>query len=131
MKTVLITGFEPFGGESVNPSWEVFSGLDNAIIGGCRVVARQLHADGALGGVDDGDLLAGGLIFRGVESHGAPPLFSATRTAGGRKGGKLKDWHPVDLGAVVLNDIIDRTGADPALVEDVVIRVQTEWEERD
>ncbi|MGO0765878.1 pyroglutamyl-peptidase I family protein, partial [Citrobacter freundii] len=42
MKTVLITGFEPFGGESVNPSWEVVSGLDNAIIGGCRVVARQL-----------------------------------------------------------------------------------------
>ncbi|MBC6502310.1 pyroglutamyl-peptidase I [Citrobacter freundii] len=42
MKTVLITGFEPFGGESVNPSWEVVSGLDNAIIGGCRVAARQL-----------------------------------------------------------------------------------------
>lgn len=42
MKTVLITGFEPFGGESVNPSWEVVSGLDNAIIGGGRVVARQL-----------------------------------------------------------------------------------------
>ena len=42
MKTVLITGFEPFGGESVNPSWEVVSGLDNAIIAGCRVVARQL-----------------------------------------------------------------------------------------
>lgn len=42
MKTVLITGFEPFGGESVNPSREVVSGLDNAIIAGCRVVARQL-----------------------------------------------------------------------------------------
>ena len=37
MKTVLITGFEPFGGESVNPSWEVVSGLDNAIIGGAKV----------------------------------------------------------------------------------------------
>lgn len=42
MKTVLITGFEPFGGESVNPSWEVVSSLDNAIIDGCRVIARQL-----------------------------------------------------------------------------------------
>ena len=42
MKTVLITGFEPFGGESVNPSWEVVSSLDNAIIGGCRVIAHQL-----------------------------------------------------------------------------------------
>ena len=42
MKTVLITGFEPFGGELVNPSWEVVSSLDNAIIGGCLVIARQL-----------------------------------------------------------------------------------------
>ncbi len=42
MKTVLITGFEPFGGERINPSWEVVSRLDNAIIGRCRVVARQL-----------------------------------------------------------------------------------------
>lgn len=42
MKTVLITGFEPFGGEKINPSWEVVSRLDNAIIRGCRVVARQL-----------------------------------------------------------------------------------------
>lgn len=42
MKTVLITGFDPFGGEQVNPSWEVVSRLDNAIIAGCRVVARQL-----------------------------------------------------------------------------------------
>ncbi|NDO82487.1 pyroglutamyl-peptidase I [Citrobacter sp. NCU1] len=42
MKTVLITGFEPFGGEQINPSWDVVSRLDNAIIAGCRVVARQL-----------------------------------------------------------------------------------------
>lgn len=48
-------------------------------------------------------------------------IVAATRTAGGRKGGKLKDWHPVDLGATVLNDLLDRTGADPALVEDVVM----------
>ena len=48
-------------------------------------------------------------------------IVAATRTAGGRKGGKLKDWHPVDLGAVVLNDLIDRTGADPAMVEDVIM----------
>ena len=40
---------------------------------------------------------------------------------GGRKGGKLKDWHPVDLGAVVLNELVDRTGVDPARVEDVVM----------
>ena len=42
MQTVLITGFEPFGGETVNPSWEVVKQLDGAIIDDCRVVARQL-----------------------------------------------------------------------------------------
>jgi acetyl-CoA C-acetyltransferase len=48
-------------------------------------------------------------------------IVAATRTAGGRKGGKLKDWHPVDLAGAVLNDLMDRTGADPALVEDVIM----------
>ena len=48
-------------------------------------------------------------------------IVAAARTAGGRKGGKLKDWHPVDLGATVLNTLVDRTGIDPAAVEDVVM----------
>lgn len=39
---VLVTGFEPFGGETVNPSWEVVSQLEGSIIGRCRVVTRQL-----------------------------------------------------------------------------------------
>ncbi len=47
-------------------------------------------------------------------------IVAAARTAGGRKGGKLKDWHPVDLGAQVVNALIDRTGIDPALVEDAI-----------
>ncbi|MCS4270363.1 MULTISPECIES: pyroglutamyl-peptidase I [Raoultella] len=42
MAGVLITGFEPFDGEAVNPSWEVVKRLDGAIIAGERVVARQL-----------------------------------------------------------------------------------------
>ena len=46
-------------------------------------------------------------------------IVAATRTAGGRRGGRLAGWHPVELAARVLNDLIDRTGADPALVEDV------------
>ena len=39
---VLVTGFEPFGGESVNPSWEIARTLDRELIGGARVVAHQL-----------------------------------------------------------------------------------------
>lgn len=42
MAGVLITGFEPFGGEAVNPSWEVVKRLDGAIICGQSVAARQL-----------------------------------------------------------------------------------------
>jgi len=48
-------------------------------------------------------------------------IVAAARTAGGRKGGRLKDWHPVDLAAQVINGLLDRTGADPALVEDVIM----------
>ncbi|HEY8616318.1 acetyl-CoA C-acetyltransferase [Phenylobacterium sp.] len=48
-------------------------------------------------------------------------IVAATRTAGGRKGGRLREWHPADLGAVVLNELVDRTGVDPAAVEDVVM----------
>lgn len=42
MAGVLITGFEPFDGEALNPSWEVVKRLDGAIIAGERVVARRL-----------------------------------------------------------------------------------------
>src|ERR1700733_3240170 len=39
-------------------------------------------------------------------------LIEALRTAGGRRGGKLAGWHPADLGAEVLNAIVDRSGID-------------------
>ena len=47
-------------------------------------------------------------------------IVAAARTAGGKRGGKLKDWHPVDLGAEVINALLDRSGADPDLIEDVI-----------
>lgn len=40
--TILLTGFEPFGGETINPSWEVARALDGERIAGARIVARQL-----------------------------------------------------------------------------------------
>ncbi|SEP09002.1 acetyl-CoA C-acetyltransferase [Aquisalimonas asiatica] len=48
-------------------------------------------------------------------------IVAATRTAGGRKGGRLSGWHPADLAAQVINGLVDRAGADPALVEDVIL----------
>jgi acetyl-CoA acetyltransferase family protein len=47
-------------------------------------------------------------------------IVGAVRTAGGRRNGKLKDWHPIDLGALVLDEIVARSGADPAVIEDVI-----------
>ncbi len=48
-------------------------------------------------------------------------IVAAVRTAGGRRGGRLSGWHPVDLAAQVLNELVDRSGIDPALVEDVIM----------
>ena len=48
-------------------------------------------------------------------------IVAAARTAGGRKGGRLSGWHPVDLAGAVLDGLVDRSGADPALVEDVIM----------
>ena len=48
-------------------------------------------------------------------------IVAATRTAGGRKGGRVRGWHPADLGAVVLNELVDRSGVAPDAVEDVVM----------
>src|SRR5690606_20829147 len=48
-------------------------------------------------------------------------IVAAARTAGGKKGGRLAGWHPADLAAQVLNALIDRSGADPALIEDVIM----------
>jgi pyroglutamyl-peptidase len=42
MKTVLLTGFEPFGGESINPSGEIARQLHGTVIGGHRVVGALL-----------------------------------------------------------------------------------------
>lgn len=46
-------------------------------------------------------------------------IVKARRTAGGRKGGRLRDWHPADLAARVLDDLVG--DHDPALFEDVVM----------
>jgi pyroglutamyl-peptidase len=41
-KTVLLTGFEPFNGAEINPSWEAARALDGWTGPGFQVVARQL-----------------------------------------------------------------------------------------
>ncbi|GGY59195.1 acetyl-CoA C-acetyltransferase [Marinobacter zhanjiangensis] len=48
-------------------------------------------------------------------------IVAATRTAGGRRGGRLSGWHATDLAAEVLNDVVDKAKADPKLIDDVIM----------
>ncbi len=48
-------------------------------------------------------------------------IVDAVRTALGRRNGKLKDVHPVDLSALTLRALVERNGVDPAEVEDVIM----------
>jgi acetyl-CoA C-acetyltransferase len=47
-------------------------------------------------------------------------IVEAVRTPVGRKNGSLASVHPADLGAHVLTALIQRSGVDPAAVEDVI-----------
>lgn len=42
---ILLTGFDPFGGETINPSWEAVRALHGRRVGGHLVVARQLPTE--------------------------------------------------------------------------------------
>jgi acetyl-CoA acetyltransferase family protein len=48
-------------------------------------------------------------------------IVDAVRTPLGKRNGKLKDWHPVDLAAETLTALEERTGIDPGVVDDVVL----------
>ncbi|MGW4353461.1 acetyl-CoA C-acetyltransferase [Nocardia sp. NPDC004582] len=47
-------------------------------------------------------------------------VIDAVRTAVGKRGGSLAAVHPADLGAAAIKGIVERTGIDPAVVDDVV-----------
>jgi len=48
-------------------------------------------------------------------------IVDAVRTPGGRRNGKLRGWHAVDLAAEPLKALVQRNDLDPALVDDVVV----------
>ena len=48
-------------------------------------------------------------------------IIDAVRTPVGRRGGSLASMHSADLGAVVLDALVRRTGIDPSLVDDVIL----------
>jgi acetyl-CoA acyltransferase len=50
-----------------------------------------------------------------------PVVVGAVRTPVGRRNGGLAGVHAVDLGAVVLRALVERSGIDPVLVDDVIM----------
>ena len=48
-------------------------------------------------------------------------IVDAVRTAGGKRNGKLRNWHAVDLASEALKAIAERNQLDPAQVDDVIM----------
>jgi acetyl-CoA acyltransferase len=48
-------------------------------------------------------------------------IVDAVRTPGGRRNGKLRGWHAVDLASEPLKALVERNDLDPALVDDVIM----------
>ena len=47
-------------------------------------------------------------------------IAEAVRTGVGERNGSLSGWHAADLSAVVLNELVDRTGIHPKVIDDVI-----------
>jgi pyroglutamyl-peptidase len=99
LPTVLLTGFDPFGGESLNPSWQAVQSLHHKRIAGHRVVAAQLPT------VFDASLSE---LARLLGEH-RPALVICVGQAGGRAAISLERV------AINVNDarIPDNAGAQP------------------
>lgn len=74
MPTVLLAGFEPFEGDTINPSWECVRALHGMVIAGAQVVAVQLPC------VFGKSITA---LKRAIRQH-APAIVIAVGQAGGR-----------------------------------------------
>ena len=97
--TVLLTGFDPFDGGPLNPSWQAVQALDGRSVAGHRIVGAQLPT------MFDRSLER---LAQLLQEHG-PALVICTGQAGGRRGLSLERV------AVNVNDarIADNAGAQP------------------
>src|SRR5947207_1792306 len=57
-------------------------------------------------------------------------IVEAVRTPMGKRNGKLKDIHPVVLGSMILKEVVERSGIEPGLVDDVVFGCVTQTGEQ-
>lgn len=56
-----------------------------------------------------------------------PVIIGALRTPVGKCGGRLRQWHPVDLLGETLHQLVERTGIDPADLDDVIVGCVLQW----
>lgn len=96
---VLLTGFAPFAGEAINPSWQAARSLDGETIEGHRVIAMELPTE------FEGSLR---VLRKGLQET-TPRVAIAIGQAGGRQG--------ISLERVAINvidaRIPDNAGAQP------------------
>src|SRR5258708_29507562 len=57
-------------------------------------------------------------------------LFRSLRTPVGKRGGRLHKWHPVDLMAETLRQLVERSGVNPADLDDVIIGCVLQWDQQ-
>lgn len=74
LPTILLTGFDAFGGDTVNPSWLAVQALQGEAIGGHRVIAAQLPTEFA----------ASTKVLKRLLRQHQPALVIAVGQAGGR-----------------------------------------------
>jgi acetyl-CoA acetyltransferase family protein len=54
-------------------------------------------------------------------------IVAGVRTPIGRVGGTIAQFRPEELGALAIRGLVDKTGIDPALIEDVVMGLSNSW----
>ncbi|MGA2526026.1 MAG: thiolase family protein [Smithellaceae bacterium] len=54
-------------------------------------------------------------------------IVGGVRTAIGRMGGTIARYRPEELGAFALRGLVDKTGIDPNIIEDVVMGLSNSW----
>lgn len=96
---ILLTGFDPFGGEQINPSWEAVRSLHGQRLGGHLIVARQLPTEFA----------ASLRVLKAALREVTPAIVLGVGQAGGR--------HQLSIERVAINvqdaRIPDNAGAQP------------------
>jgi pyroglutamyl-peptidase len=124
--TVLVTGFEPFGGSSVNPSEQVARSLEGRLIAGRRVVARILPVETA--GIGD--------LLRQAFEEERPELVVCTGLAASRTAVSLErvavnvlDFEqPDNAGEARTNEPILRGGPHARLSPMPIAEILEAWE---